>query len=131
MNDGGVDAKSKETCRIMLWAINKQLPVDIKNGEVGLRCVWKTMMGGHTALTIVWEIFFKIVQDRYGIDTDVEKLSSTLLSTVYRLQMLRSVAAPVFTVFMDTGLLLSMIRKPAGGSSALFLFLATREGRAA
>ncbi len=118
--DKGVDEKTREFAIALLWAINKQLPVDLgKNG--GGKALWLSFLGEKTALNTCGAIFYESSRFMKFIDLRIVKLNDTLLSTFYRIFFLESIFLPIAVPVMDIRFFLSMIRQPKSGASRLYL----------
>jgi len=118
-SDKGIDERTREFSVALLWAINKQLSSDLSHG--GGRALWSSFLGQKTALNTCGTIFYEASRYARFIDMRIFKLNDTLLSTFYRIFFLESVFYPIAIPFMDIFFLLSLIRKPGGGASRLYI----------
>jgi len=118
-SDKGIDEKTREFSVALLWAINKQLPSDLKNG--GGRALWSSFLGQKTALNTCGSIFYEASRYARFIDMKIFKLNDTLLGTFYRIFFVESVFYPAAVLLMDVFFLFSLVRKPESGASRLYI----------
>ncbi|HOK02041.1 MAG TPA: hypothetical protein PLN03_05670 [Spirochaetota bacterium] len=117
--DKGLDEKTREYATALQWAINKQLPDDLKKG--GGLSLWLSFAGAKTSLNTCGTVFYDAARYSRFIDSRIIKLNDTLLSTFYRILFIESVFFPLSIPLMDFFFLMSLIKKPERGSARLYL----------
>lgn len=118
-SDRSIDEKTREFAMALLWAVNKQLKSDLKNG--GGRALWNSFLGEKTSLNTCGTIFYESSKYSRFIDMKIFKLNDTLLSTFYRIYFLESLLYPPAAAIMDILFLVSLIKKPEQGVSRLYI----------
>jgi len=118
-SDKNIDEKTREFSTALLWAINKQLPLDLKGG--GGRALLGSFVGEKTSLNTCGTVFYEASRHFRFIDIRIVKLNDTLLSTFYRIFFTESFIYPLAIFFMDIFFLLSLLKKPRQGASRLYI----------
>lgn len=123
MLTGGRDTneKSRSLYQAMLWAVNKQLPDDLKRarGRGGM-VLFMSFAGDKTCINTCGTVFYETARNYSFIDESVIRLNDTLLSTFYRILFLESMLAPFALIYMDLRLLISFITRPGSGTGRLY-----------
>lgn len=115
------DEKCRSLYQAMLWAVNKQLPDDLKRaGGRGGMVLFMSFAGNKTCVNTCGTVFYECAKNYGLIESSVMKLNDTLLSTFYRILLLESIMAPVALIYMDLRLLVSFITKPGSGTGRLY-----------
>lgn len=118
-SDRGIDEKTREFSMALLWAINKQLSSDLKNG--GGQALWNSFLGQKTSLNTCGSIFYEASRYTRFIDSRIVKLNDTLLSTFYRIFFIESLFYPLAIFFMDIFFVISLVKKPESGAARLYV----------
>jgi len=113
------DDKNREVARAMLWAIDKQFPVDCREG-LGFKTFLKAYTGQKNSLLIMSEVFYQVARYYYQIDKRVPRLMYTLHSTLSRRTIIESIFAPLALPYMDIFLLLTVAGIARSGKSRMY-----------
>ncbi|HPS58354.1 MAG TPA: hypothetical protein PK514_09630 [Spirochaetota bacterium] len=117
--------ETNEKCRslyqAMLWAVNKQLPDDLKRaGGKGGMVLFMSFAGDKTCINTCGTVFYETARNYSFIDRSVVRLNDTLISTFYRILLLESLLAPFTLIYMDIRLLASFITRADSGIGRLY-----------
>jgi len=118
-SDRSIDEKTREYATALQWAINKQLPDDLKKG--GGVTLWLSFVGSKTSLNTCGTVFYDAARYARFIDLKIIKLNDTLLSTFYRIFLIESIFFPFAIPVLDLLFIISFIKKPQSGPARLYL----------
>ncbi len=119
MNENDTHEKTDEVSRAMLWAIEKQLPIDRQMG-LGFKSFFKSYMGIKTCLMIMSEVFYQVARFHWDIDKRIPRLMMTLNSTFYRIYILESYFAVIALLYIDLKLILARAGIAGSGKAKMY-----------
>jgi hypothetical protein len=130
LDEPGVDGGSREVARLLLAVLDRQFSLEMK-ASTGLRALLSSRRGSKSALNSMDELFMKLFRDQaFGrkgsLDPRLYRLYWTLLSTMHRWYMLRSVLFPLALFFMDVSLVLSMCGLNRSGPARMYMDIALK-----
>lgn len=128
LNEKSLNDESRDIARTMMNIIDRQFAFDRKNG-LGLRGLWMARSGKKSTLNSLDEMFVTLYRDRFfgvikNFDGRIERLYTTLVSTIYRLYFLNSLIALPAIVYMDSVMLIAMTGIIQRGAPRLYLDIA-------
>ncbi len=133
LDEHGVDGDSREVARLLLAVLDRQFSLELK-ASTGLRALVSSRRGPKSALNSMDQLFMKLFRDQaFGrkgsLDPRLYRLYWTLLSTMHRCYMLRSMLFPMALFFMDASLVLSICGLNRSGLARMYVDIALKGNR--
>lgn len=117
--DPSAGQASREMAQSMLWSVNRQLPLDMKDGN-GMRALINSFRGRKTSLNTCGTVFYECVKNHRVMDQEIFKLANTLISTLCRIFILESSASVIGLLYNDINLAVYLFTGSGSGTGRFY-----------